>query len=738
MDSRETLDLDLNRYFSKLQKYWVPIASIFGVTVGLTCLATFFVKPSYIAEGKLRFKADQAPLLQEIDTASGELRPLVSTQNPLSTEIEVIYAKPLLQNMIDDLDLNNPEGEPLAPEDILTKLNVGIIGGTDILKISYESGYPQESADVVNTLMRLYIYQDIQNQQTRAITARQFIAQQLPQREMVVRDAEEGLSRFKRRHNIVDLQLESETTVTEISKLDSDITSTRADLDEAIARSAILNTQVGLNTQDAIAVSKLSQSSAAKEVLRELQSVERQLTIAQEIYQDNFPSVISLKSRRTALKSLLKQQRQQTLQNQNQVPTVRVELDDPQQSPIKEFLAAEVQRQSIEKRLESLIRKRSIYSKQTQALPKLRQTLRELERKLQAAQSTYETLLKKLQELQVAENVNSSNATIIENALVPTQGSTFKKKATIVAFGMLLGAFLATASVPILSGRQQRLRQASKEIEDLFDYPLWAVIPHVRDHNAVGEHDINPLVDIVGAMHRMIQEHPQLLNADPALKTIAVTSAESQEGKSTISAHLAVAISQMGKRVLLVDANMRQPKQHKLFKLSNELGLSNIIQDTSIRFPEIEMIINPVMKNLDVFTSGTQPANPIGILSCERMNLLLQYLSWTYDVVILDTAPLLDIDGTSALGNMADGILLVTDLMVTHTEKTISMVKEIVVRSEQNVIGMIVNNAKGIGYSNVYTSNITDNSDFIKEHFLSSERIDFSYKPEHSTDSIRF
>ncbi len=728
MDSREALDLDLNRYLSKLQQHWFPVVSIFGTTVVLACLATVLVKPSYVAAGKLRFKVDQTPLFQEIDTESGELRPLVSTQNPLSTEIEVIYAKPLLQNMIDDLDLTNPEGEPLEPEDVLARLDVSILGGTDILKIAYESDLPQESADVVNTLMRLYIYRDIQSQRTRAIAARQFIAQQLPQRETVVREAEEELSRFKRRHNIVDLEIESETTVTEISKLDSDITSTRADLEEAIARSAILKTQVGLENQDAIAVSKLSQSSAAKEVLRELQSVERQLTIAREIYQDNFPSVISLKSRQAALQSLLQQQSQKTLQNRNSAPTTRVELDDPQQSSIKDFLTAEVQRQSLGKRLNSLMRKRSSYSQRTQALPKLRQTLRELARKSQAAQSTYETLLKKLQELQVAENVNSSNATIIENALVPTKGNTIQKKAAIVAFGILLGAFLATASVPILSARQPRSRQASKEIEDLFDYPLWAVIPHVKDRNAVGEHDTNPLVDIVGAMHRMIQEHPQLLNTEPALKTIAVTSAESQEGKSTIAAHLAVAMSQMGKRVLLVDANLRQPKQHKLFKLSNDLGLSNVIQDTSIRFPEIEMTINPVMKNLNVFTSGTQPANPIGILSCERMNLLLQYLSWTYDVVILDTSPLLDIDGTSALGNMADGILLVTDLMVTHTDKTITMVKEIVIRSEQNVIGMIVNNATGMEYSNAYVSNIEDNSEFIQKNPIASERINLLYQ----------
>ena len=120
-----------------------------------------------------------------------------------------------MQNTIDELGLTNQNNIPLKPKDFLAKLDVSIIAGTDVLKLTYESDQAQEAADVVNTLMRLYIYSDIQSQRARAISARQFISQQLPQREIVVREAEEALSRFKKQNNIVDLEVESETIVTE-------------------------------------------------------------------------------------------------------------------------------------------------------------------------------------------------------------------------------------------------------------------------------------------------------------------------------------------------------------------------------------------------------------------------------------------------------------------------------------------------------------------------------------------
>lgn len=713
MDSREAIDIDLSQYWRKLKRHWVPAASIFILTSGLALLATFFLEPSYRATGKLRFKLTQ-PVLTEPERETGELRPLVSTQNPLSTEIEVISSRPLLQGMINILGLKDSKGAEIGPEEVAAQLEISIVGGTDILELAYESHSPQEATDIVNTLMQLYIRSSIQGRREEAIAARQFIAQQLPQRETVVRQAEETLSQFKEKHNIVDLQSESEAIVTELSKLDSDITTAQSTLDEAGARSEALKRQIGLSTQDAIAVSNLSQSSEIQAVLRDLQAVERQLPEAQKIYQDRHPIVVELKSKRATLNALLQRKSQETLQNQIGAPTVRVELGDPRQSPIKEFLAAEVERRATAKRLASLQKSRSIYDSRTQRLPKLRKELRELERRLQAAQATYETLLNKLQELRVAENTNVSHAQVIEPALIPTKPSTGKHKLIVLGFGTLLGAFLAAASIPVLAMRQ---RSPTTDIEEIFGYPLWGVISHLEHQNAIDSQNLSALVPVVGKMHQTIQKHPQPLHNNQALTTIVVTSAEPQEGKSTIAANLAAAVSQLGQRVLLIDADLNSPDQHKIFDLPNTLGLSNVITDISIRFDEVAMIINRVMENLDVLTSGIQTINPEQILNSERLSLLLHYFAWNYDFVILDTPPLLETVGISNLGRIADGVLLVTQADV-RDPKNITAAREIMSQSEQTIVGVVVDGSgeKGESESESTKAHV---SDFIKKYLYS-------------------
>jgi polysaccharide biosynthesis transport protein len=688
MDSREKIDLDLSRYLLKLRRHWFRAASIYFMIVILALLSTLLLKPSYRAEGKLRFKVERTPYLTGIEEATGELRPLVSTQNPLSTEIEVIYAKPLLQKVINALSLTNSEGEMLLPEDLLQKLHVSIIGGTDVLQLAYESDQPKKAAEVVNTLIRFYIHDEIQNRRSKAVLAKQFIAEQLPQTERVVRQAEEALRQFKEKYKIVDLRAEGEAAVTKISQLDSEITTTQGVLDEAIARSRALRSQVGLSTQNAIAVSNLSQSSEVQEVLRELQGVERQLATAPEIYQDAFPTIVELKSKRKALKALLQRKSREILHSQSEAPTVRVEIGDPKQSPIKEFLAAEVQRRAMAKRVETLLSRRSTYQQRTQNLPKLGQNMRELERQLSAAQSTYETLLKKLQELKVEENTNSSNAQIIEQALVPTKAAFNKPKLIILAFGVLLGAFLATASIPLLETQRRSLKSPT-EIKEKFGYPLWATIQHLEDQNFASD-SYKTLLPFVDNMHQMVQMNPQLLYEDQALKTILVTSAESQEGKSTIAANLAAAMAQLGRRVLLIDANLSSPSLHHIFELPNKLGLSDAINDVSLRLDEVKMIVNFVNENLDVLVSGTLSTDPIRSLNSERMVLLLQYFSLNYDTVILDSMPLLHISGSSRLGDIVDGILLVTQLGVIDAESVVE-VRRALAQSEKKVIGIVAN-----------------------------------------------
>ena len=161
MESKEQIDSDLKPYLLAVKRRWLPATSIFAATVALSLLVSSLLKPSYQAEGRLLFKN---PAFKVIGSSlapsgteggeSGDLKPLVSTQNPISTQMEVLSSRPLLQKLIEQLDLKNDKGKLLKVTDLQAALAVKIVGGSDVLQISYKNRNPKQAANVVNTLMQ--------------------------------------------------------------------------------------------------------------------------------------------------------------------------------------------------------------------------------------------------------------------------------------------------------------------------------------------------------------------------------------------------------------------------------------------------------------------------------------------------------------------------------------------------------------------------------------------------------
>jgi capsular exopolysaccharide synthesis family protein len=701
MESRESIDLDFSRYLLTLKRCWLPAVGIFVITVTLAAIASTRVgKPSYKTEGKLLFQLNRTSFLTRVGDKEGEeakeLSPLVTNQNPLSTEIEVVNSIPLLQRTIDALNLKNKEGLPLKPEDIKKKLTVKIIGGTDVLRLSYESRAPKEAAAVVNKLMSLYIENDVFVKQTEAAAARAFLAKQLPQTEATVRQVEADLRTFKEKNNVVALKEEAEAAVKVFSDLDSQITTNQAELEKANTKSSTLSTKVGLNPQEAMAVSSLSQSPAVQGVLTELQGVEKQLALQQSRFQEQNPAIASLEAKKASLQTLLQEQIEQVLGSRTQVPDGLLQIGALKQDLIKEFIESEVQRLSLTRALTSLYQSRSAYQQRTNILPQLQQNQQALERKLDAAQSTYKSLLLKLQEAELEQNKNTSNARIIELAPIPEKPIS-GAKAKILALGVVLGLLLSTTTVLFLEVKDKSIKTL-KEVRSLFDYPLLGVIPSFRKKPLFLHPDIKlidseiPVIDAphspVSETYRMIQANLKFLSSDNKLKIIAVTSSVPKEGKSTVSANLAAAIAQLGRRVLLIDADMRHPSQQDIWELTKTEGLSEVLVGQA----DFWAASCKVTDTLDVLTAGVRPSNPLALLDSTEMASLIKIFSDKYDFVVIDTPPLIGTADALTLGQLTDGILLVARVGVVDYG-SVKAAKEMLERTGQNILGLVVNAA---------------------------------------------
>ncbi len=702
MESRESIDLDLSRYLLILKRWWLPATAIFAATVMLSAIATQFMKPSYEAEGKLlfripSFKIAGSNLLPNNNEGgdAGDLKSLLATQNPINTQIEVISSPILLQRTIDKLKLQDEEGKPLEIEKLRKSLILKIVGGTDVLRISYTSPDPEKSAAVVNTIMSLYLENDILTNRAEAAETRQFMAKQLPKTQEAVNNAEVALRIFKQKHQIADLSEETRSAVATIGNLDNEMNNVKAQLDDVNAQTNELRQKVELNSQEAIAVSALSQSPAVQGVLTQLQETDRQLAIERSRFLDDNPVIINLEAKKASLTSLLQQQVGQTVGNQTQIPQSLLQIGELRQNLIQNFLQSEVQRFGLAKRLSSLYNSRATYEQRVKIIPQLAQNQRELERKVEVAESTYQTLLKKVQELQLVENTNTASSRIIAQALVP-KDPVAGKKVIVLLLGVMFGLFLATTTV-LLLGMRDRSLNTLKEIRDVFRYTLLGIVPLSvkkvrRDSNV---ESITPKIavrdtpySLTSEIYRMIQANLKFLSSDKVLKTIVVTSAVPKEGKSTVSANLAAAIAQLGRKVLLIDADMRVPSQHHLWELTNAVGLSEVLVGQA----EFDVTVSKVMDNLDVLTAGVRPPNPLALLDSKRMASLIENFSSqeNYDFVIIDAPPLLLAADALTLSQMTDGILLVARPGVIDSNSA-NAAQEMLERSNYNVLGLVVN-----------------------------------------------
>lgn len=191
----------------------------------------------------------------------------------------------------------------------------------------------------------------------------------------------------------------------------------------------------------------------------------------------------------------------------------------------------------------------------------------------------------------------------------------------------------------------------------------------------------------IAEQYRLIRNNLYFASIDKEITSIVVTSPQPFDGKSTTSANLAIVLSQQGKRVLLVDADLRKPTVHYTFKVSNIDGL------TSVLAREIDLnqaIIKTYVPNLDLLTSGPIPPNPSELLGSTSMELVLKELKEMYDYVILDTPPLLAVSDSQILANKCDGAILVVSSGKTKRDQAMKS-KQLLEMATTQLLGVVVN-----------------------------------------------
>ena len=193
---------------------------------------------------------------------------------------------------------------------------------------------------------------------------------------------------------------------------------------------------------------------------------------------------------------------------------------------------------------------------------------------------------------------------------------------------------------------------------------------------------------VVSEQFRTLRTNINFSMPDQELQTILFTSASPGEGKSTVAANTAVVFAQEGKRVLLVDADMRKPTVHYTFHMTNTLGLSNLLtRQASLA----EVVKESEIEKLHVITCGPIPPNPAELLGSRTMNKVIEEMKEHYDIILFDAPPVLSVTDGQILSNKCEGSVLVMSAGQTEKENIVKA-KEALVSSQANIIGAVLNN----------------------------------------------
>ncbi len=704
---------EIAQYWLVLKRRWFPAALVFALTTLGAAAWTYKQTEIFQAKGQIILKKSNktSALLSSAAAVAGggggDLDGLTGS-TPVNTQAEILKSLTTIKGAINELKdgkyKNRREFKRLDKyskkfELFIAQLKVSSVKGTDILEITFQDPSKELAKDVVDAIMAVYMRDDQNNQRREAKAAREYVGQELPRIEGEVKTAENELRLFKEQYDIVDLPTESVKAVETITTLNKEITSASAQLAAETSRlEGLKNLFGGKDAQATIQSGLVSESPGLQKSLKELQEIEAKIAIEKTRFSDNDPSILNLKEKRQALVEILQKRFSQSLVGNKDFQGKVVEMQPAglQGNLIADFAKSEAQRTSLQKQIAALVYVVDAYKKRMSALPKLEQQQNALGRKLETTRTNYKAMLSKLQEIQIAESQVLGNSRIQTPAELP-QEPISPKKAQNIAIGGFLGLFLGAATAFILDAADKRIKTADEAKALLPGYPVLGQIPIFANQKQLpkigrGGGRTPGLLVLTGSggieaeAFRMLQTNLQFLNADNSLKAIVISSSQAGEGKSTVAANLALAVAELGKRVLLVDSDMRKPSQHMIWRQGNQEGLSNVLTG---QCSEASAIVE-VHPNVFLLTAGVIPPNPIVLIDSVQMSDSIERWSNSYDLVIIDAPPLTVAADAAMIGSQVAGLLFVLRPNVADKE-SVQYAGEIIAQSKLKVLGMVLN-----------------------------------------------
>ncbi|WP_345974707.1 polysaccharide biosynthesis tyrosine autokinase [Sulfurimonas sp. HSL3-7] len=346
----------------------------------------------------------------------------------------------------------------------------------------------------------------------------------------------------------------------------------------------------------------------------------------------------------------------------------------------------------IEERKQKLQQYISKYQRSLEALPENERRLANLTRNTTVNEKVYNYLLEKRAETAILSSSTISKTRVLDSVLLPKLPIK-PKRLFIILVGMILGLIVGVASAFLRSFLDDTLKTA-EDFDKISTIPLYGAIPQRKNKRGYSQFE--------EAM-RVLRTNLQFVGGTKKSKIVALTSSISGEGKTIIAVSLAKMIAATGKKVIILDLDMRRSRMHEEFNITNKIGVSSVLSGSNTLE---EALQKEVLENVDVITSGPKPPNPSELLVKEGFEQLIQTLSEKYAYIIFDTPPIGLVSDAMILLKTADIGLIVT--RANYSKKAyLKNVDKFSKEHDLNNLGFILNGIEsskrhGYGYGYGY------------------------------------
>lgn len=642
-------DFDLLDIWSAVyrSRWWIAaiVAGCFLLALVYALLST----PIYRATATVQIEQQAAQVTgteEKQQNSSG-----LEAERFLQTELDIIRSRRIARAVAEDLGFFSNEqfllvmGEEtdpptiagLTPQESLEQkivnilqdsLDVSIPPDSRLAQIAFESPDPQLSARVANSFAENYIRGNLQRKFDTSSYAREFLAQRLDEVRSELEESERSALDYARNTEIVATQdgaRGSTLTVASLTQLNEALSNAQAE------RIAAEQRWRRAEQTSPLAIPEVLKNQAVQALLQDRAKLQAEYEQQLERRRENFPSV--------------RQTNAQIAEINQQINEIAMAV---RSSIRNEYTAALGEEQQLAERISQL--KSETLLEQTQAVE-----LGILQRAADTNRQLYQQLLRRLNELNAEAGIQSNNLSLVDRAVVPSYPVSPNLIVSVIL--ALLAGMVISAIFVFLRSQIFEMIRTPEDVRTKLAKPLLGVIPKSVIDRTEYFDALQDVKETITEAYATSRASLTLSSPSGLPKTLVFTSTQAGEGKSSSCLAIGLGAAKIGKRVLIIDADLRRPNQHTLLGLDNERGLSDVLAGSG----GSELIQKTGAANLDFMSSGGRPPAPTELFSSPEFALFIERMKGEYDLVLLDSPPLLGLADAMLIGSVGENIVYIIE-----------------------------------------------------------------------------